>query len=291
MIYNKRAIISGTIVEIYEYERMIFTGKHNKNSKKNLKDVVDLQLKTKTTEEKEKNLKDSARRSKNMVKRLVNANLGVYTNYRGRMYPATFLTFTFKENIQDLEFANREFTKFIQRLNYATTGQKKAVLKYVAVNERQERGAIHYHVVFFNLPFVPVDKNKAIDFIEKGKLPKDYKVKNNLYDLWGHGGVDAQALAKDVKNADDVGSYMTKYMTKSYESEESETLSHKQRKEEMYKKRYLCSKELEKPLEVIMTEKELAIWQDTQAHKELFTTEFENEHLGKCRYTKYSILK
>lgn len=38
-----------------------------------------------------------------------------------------FLTLTFKENIQDIEYANNEFKKFIKRLNYDLYKTKKQI--------------------------------------------------------------------------------------------------------------------------------------------------------------------
>lgn len=42
----------------------------------------------------------------------------------------------------------------------------RGALKYLCVIERMESGRIHYHVLFFNMPYVPVEK---------------------IADIWGHG--------------------------------------------------------------------------------------------------------
>ena len=60
-----------------------------------------------------------------------------------------FVTLTFKDNIQDITITNREFKYFIQRLNYYLYHSKTQLLKYIATWEKQKRGAIHYHVIFF----------------------------------------------------------------------------------------------------------------------------------------------
>ncbi|MGX7112794.1 rolling circle replication-associated protein [Gemella cuniculi] len=57
-----------------------------------------------------------------------------------------FMTLTFK--IQDTDFSNNEFTNFIKRLNYKLREVKKTMLKYIAVWEKQKRGAIHYRIIF-----------------------------------------------------------------------------------------------------------------------------------------------
>lgn len=93
---------------------------------------------------------------------------------------------TFRDNIDDLDFANNEFKKFIKRLNY----NFKIKVKYSCVIEFQKRGAIHYHVVLYNL---------------KGKIDLD-----KLSLIWGHGFIKLNK----IKGVDNVGAYVCKYMTK-----------------------------------------------------------------------------
>jgi hypothetical protein len=106
-----------------------------------------------------------------------------------------FITFTFKENEQDVTNANIIFTNYIKRLNYHYFGTKDSVAKYVVVPEFQERGAVHYHAIFFNLPLV----NKRKEF-ESGEFAE----------LWGQGFIKIKLM----QNIPNVGLYMTKYMTK-----------------------------------------------------------------------------
>ena len=60
-----------------------------------------------------------------------------------------FLTLTFADNVTDIKYCNREFRKFIKRLNRRVYGTDKTKVRYLAVWEAQKRGAIHYHVVLF----------------------------------------------------------------------------------------------------------------------------------------------
>lgn len=53
-----------------------------------------------------------------------------------------FLSLTFSENLQDYSKANQHFKNWLK--NYQN-------LKYMAVKELQERGAIHYHLVVFDI--------------------------------------------------------------------------------------------------------------------------------------------
>jgi len=55
------------------------------------------------------------------------------------------LTLTFKDNIQDVEEADYYFKRFIENARRSIKAFKR--LRYIAVREEQERGAIHYHVL------------------------------------------------------------------------------------------------------------------------------------------------
>lgn len=108
-----------------------------------------------------------------------------------------FVTLTFSENVESIDYANDEFRKFIQRLNYRLYSTKKASLKYLATWEKQKRGSIHYHVIFFNLPFI---KN------------------SELKKIWKHGFVKINKI--DVDSKDNRGRYVSKYFSKDLEIKE-----------------------------------------------------------------------
>jgi len=92
---------------------------------------------------------------------------------------------TFAENMTDLKIANKLFRAFIRRLNKLFNLKTK----YISVIEFQKRGAVHYHVLFFNLPFFNIH-----DFEE----------------CWSHGYTNVQAL-HNIKN---VSAYVAKYLSK-----------------------------------------------------------------------------
>ena len=125
---------------------------------------------------------------------------------------STFLTLTFKENIQDIERANREFTLFIKRLKRYLKNQE---LKYIATWELQQRGAIHYHLVLFSVPYIKNDK---------------------LSELWGNGFIKINKIKETVKN-EAVGVYITKYFVKDLDKKANQ------------KKAYFSSRNLIKPKE------------------------------------------
>jgi hypothetical protein len=117
------------------------------------------------------------------------SNAGSFKDGKGSPYKPIFITFTFKENITDLTVANKEWTKFILRFNKRHF--KHGYLKYVGVPEFQKRGAVHYHVVFFNLPYM----TKIYDVIRQS---------------WGLGFT----LVETVKSTEHLINYVSKYLSK-----------------------------------------------------------------------------
>jgi len=138
--------------------------------------------------------KASLARSYTRLRRLLYANFNAFRKSNGEVVPVQFLTFTFGDNIRDLKIANKEFTLMISRLCYALKISRRT-LAYVAVPEFQERGAVHYHVLFFNLPF-----------IHGSDLNRFYS------DVWGKGFVFRETV--NFNDQHDVVKYMGKYLTK-----------------------------------------------------------------------------
>ena len=191
-------------------------------------------------ENKKKNLRKSAKRIMTLVKH----NAGMYFKSNGKKYPPIFLTLTFKDNIQDWEFANTEYMKFIKRLNYKVYGEKCSKLAYISVPELQERGAVHYHILFFNLPYV--DKSEVMA-------------------LWGHGSTrieveDPKGKSFDELDGESLGKYITKYMTKQFYSRDKkgEYKFYYDKATWEGKKVYFASKNLIKPVSFKITTSELS---------------------------------
>ncbi len=135
---------------------------------------------TQTGKRRKKNKEVNLMRARREIRNYINSNDGYYPPYK-----STFLTLTFRENLTDIKKANNHFKKFILRLNYKT-GHK---IKYITVIEFQKRGAVHYHTIFFNLPF-----------------------RTDLQTIWGQGYIKIKALEK----VDNVGAYICKYLQKEH---------------------------------------------------------------------------
>jgi len=126
-----------------------------------------------------KRREDSIARARERLYDLVAANI----NTNPEM--TTFITLTFADNVSTLSEANPLFRAFIRRLNNSFSLK----VKYISVVEFQKRGAVHYHVLFFNLPFFNI---------------------HEFEEIWGHGYTNVQAL-HNVKN---VAAYVAKYLSK-----------------------------------------------------------------------------
>jgi len=96
-----------------------------------------------------------------------------------------FITLTFNETHATKSLYDQDFKKFILRLNYALDTK----IQYVAVPEFQTRGALHFHLIFFNLRFIPA---------------------RSFEQIWGHGFTNIQVCKKIAA----ASSYLLKYLTK-----------------------------------------------------------------------------
>nr|WP_023842321.1 Rep5 [Geobacillus sp. 1121]AHB19301.1 Rep5 [Geobacillus sp. 1121] len=240
MKYSAKVVVSGHVVELYEYETEIKTGKDNKGGS------VGRAGKNASDEDKEKNRDLVLKRAKREVRRLINSNVDAWGE------KPKFFTLTFRENVTDIKWANNEFKKFRQRLSrYIWKCPNN--LKYVAVIEFQKRGAVHYHVVVFNMPYVP---------------------HGVLQEIWGHGFVHIRA----IDDCDNVGAYVTKYMTKSNDDERLRE-----------QKCYFSSRGLVKPVEEIIEKEDLDALRVALSPNKTYERDFHNEYVGKVSYEQYNL--
>ena len=183
--YNVKIIETPTSIEVWEYldKPVIHTVKTEKEKKKEL-DIQEYKEEKNASEHYDA-LKRKQKHYENMrwvLARIIDCNFDDKTK---------FMTLTFKENIDDVAYTNYEFNKFIKRLNFYLYNSKKQQLKYLAVWERQKRGAIHYHVIFFDFPYI------------KHEI---------LQKVWGHGFIKINKI--DVDSKDNRGRYVSKYFSK-----------------------------------------------------------------------------
>lgn len=250
---STKVVISGDIVEVYRYENGYMKGGEspNKNGRRG-NGCNDEQLDTdalQALEERQKALRlQTTRNAQKAVRRLVNANMGRY----GKDFTEKFLTLTFADHVTDIETANYEFLKFIQRANYQVFKSKQANLKYIAVPELTEIGRIHYHVILFNIPFIRADK---------------------LAEIWANGFIKINRINRTNGNA---GAYIAKYMTK-----DGDWLKGK--------KSYLTAKGLVQPEEITNEKRAKALADALPSYCETYSNTFENDNLGIISYKQYNI--
>lgn len=187
VVYDTKIVECNHIIEVYKYEKAIkgkqLTPGNDKKSREKTQEVI------------EDNVRRSLTRTRQNLRNLINCNFDNNTS---------FLTLTFAKNIIHVEQANYEFKKFKQKLQriYEKKGKK---LKYVGVIEFQDgkkyidkngdikkgigRGAIHYHLLLFDSPYI------------------DFKV---IGEAWGNGFISINKC----DDIDNMGAYLVKYMGK-----------------------------------------------------------------------------
>lgn len=187
MPYN-RAIVSGNVLEIYEYEKDIplFRNKRKRSTSSIDVPSVVSDRKDILSERELGRRRSSSGRASLAFRRLVSANL------IGTDRPI-LLALTYAENFGDLRGAYKDFTTFIQALRYRFGKD----FRYVAVPEFQKRGAVHFHALFWGLPSQLVLSERSTRFIAG---------------IWGHGFVDVVQTDGNIK----ISGYLSKYMAKAF---------------------------------------------------------------------------
>lgn len=247
---TQKIVISGNEITHSKYGKAIeYNGYGPKVDRKKKKRVLEIMKQSRNEEVQLKMFESSMQRSRRNVSNLIKCNAYFYPPFK-----PVFITLTFKENIQDTTEAHLHFNRFMKRLNDYVYGRKRTKVKYLAVIEFQKRGAIHYHVIYFNLPFVK---------------------KEVFTELWSHGYTDMKALDK-TKN---VAGYVTKYMTKDVANSNLNG-----------KKKYFCSRGLLKPI-VIKREPHVNRLLKQLPPMDSETRTYASKYLGEVTQTKHMLPK
>lgn len=258
-VVHQKIVHAGDVIELYHYEKPVVMGfsqatGHDKTRNENMaasqRQLLD-----------QDNKRRSLHRSKQTITRLINANLGKHGQQD------KFVTLTFKENIVDHQVANEEFRKFIKRLNYKVS-KKQSGLLYIAVAERQERGAIHFHCVFFNLPYI---------------------AHSELLKIWNKSQYNGAVNVKAIEKGGNVGAYIVKYIQKDFLAVrfgEGNLSSQKAKGQKLY----FRSQHLLKPTETALSEERMAEILGELALNEDYEMRYfeqENTHRGKVSYWQF----
>jgi hypothetical protein len=246
-VTRAKIVVSGKIVQVYEYEKTTVKGIIPGRNGYNEKEKEETQTEAENDFERVKIRMDNVYRAKTQCKRLINANAARYKT------SDKFVTLTFSDEITDLKTAMYEFKKFHQRLEYQV-----GKVQYVCVPEIQWKRfnkygvkVWHFHALFFGL---------------------DSILNKTLRKIWGLGFVRINAIDR----VDDLGSYVTKYMEKSFDMAQAKD-----------QKRYFASKGLRKSTEYRgKTIDDLPTIPDEY---KVFSMEYDNEKLGHVKFTQYRI--
>lgn len=227
---KKIMISTGTLVELFEYQKPVYynfspRGERSYEKKK-----------------KEKRREDSVYRARANIKRIVDGNAWCDG------YTPIFITFTFGEHITEPKDANKEWSLFVKRINF----KLKRKLKYLTVIEFQKQGRVHYHVLYFDLPYIE-------------------NIKTLFSDVWGNGFVNIKTI-KDVVH---LGGYVSKYLTK-------ENID----KKLVGQKAFFCSRNISKP-QKIRNEVTIDNFFNSDKIELTYETDYKSESYGLVRYSKY----
>jgi len=180
-----KLVVSGNTYELYKYEKPYF---YNWPNKQREEETYQKKLQS------DERTHFSIKRSRDKIRRLVNANVNAWGAHRSK-----FITYTFKDDITELKEARFYFAMYIRKVKY-----KYPNIKYLGVAEiqkqRYEKYGVkvwHFHVIFFNYPFV-------------------YGIKDEVAKMWTKGFIKVIATGH-VQN---YGAYVSKYLRKDlYEKE------------------------------------------------------------------------
>jgi len=226
---TKRLVISGSTFELYEYERCYF---YNRPPDK------------RTAGSAKPKSSANGRRDDNLIAARTQIRRLVLANERAWGQRLKFITFTFARNQCDLDGAMKMWDDYMKRMRRAY-----GPMKYLAVVEFQKRGAVHFHVLFFNLPFI-------------------YGVKDDLAEMWGHGFVKVITV-NHVKN---LGAYVSKYLRKEIMD-----------KRLLGRKAFFCSRGLIQPLEFRAEDRIDKVLAGYTLEEEV-QREYPSKHFGRITY-------
>lgn len=262
MTYNCAIKIAGSHITLKKYSK---SNSFNYTEKPRLS--VPQAEKGKSENKKENFLKSIMRPRKRLFD-LIACNVNQIADLRGNNQRPKFWTLTFKHNVTDLEVANAEFTKFNKRLSYHLYGVKSNVLKYICVPEFQKRGAVHYHVLYFNLPYV-----------EQKEFQK----------VWGQGFTFVESVSSKDE-IEDFAKYVSKYIKKE-NSKGEDNYDIYLEKDMLNQKRYFASRGLNKPSE-FKIDIDSDLYKRIMAELSEFHTsnyETENDFVGRMEINNYEI--
>lgn len=255
--YDIKLIDLGDYMQVYVFDKTKTKVSEDKkdfdlNLSKSKK--IELEQKNDTPKINDKIELKNIMRSKLSCQRLAKANINDWQ---------TFITLTFKDNIQDVKYANKRFRYFIDKIR-----RVKKDFKYLCITEFQKRGATHYHL----LTNISINDTKLMYHQEDNPKYKHIK-------YWLDGFTSVEEIKGDAKK---IVGYISKYMTKDIDNR---LFSHH---------RYLYSQNLKLPITNYIDtsdEKHLTFFQNKIQDKQLiynnnYYSNYDNSLITFLEYSK-----
>lgn len=241
---HQKIIQAGKMIEIWQYEKPFIGSRHKHVRKKKRRSKPLRSFRSAY----------SARQKKKAFQRLVVANIDA----KGA---PMLLSLTYAENMMNLKQGWADWSLFWKRLRYYF---KDIDLQYIAVPEFQKRGAVHFHVLLWGLPY---------EFLQTERNTR------HIASLWGKGFVDI--VQGDTNPA--LAGYLAKYLSKTYMDARL-----------LDRRCYSTSRGVERPTTLTSTT-EVAFFKDAWSgvvdvdNFLEFSTKYDTKWLGSCYYKRIRI--
>lgn len=128
----------------------------------------------------------------------------------------TFITLTFREDIKDIETANKELNKFL------TSWRRKLKIQgrefyYLGVPEYQKSGRVHYHILTSLENDIDIPKK---ELLKTYNPMKDKWYEHYYYNIphWSYGYSDSWDIVKNTDEEFNIALYLMKYLYKDLDS-------------------------------------------------------------------------
>lgn len=191
-LYDIKVVKCGDYVQVYNYENKRIRNRKELNSDLNLSKIKINSIFDKKNKSEIDKLDGCMIEQRNIIRSKLECQRIAKSNMQDW---CTFITLTFKENLTDIELANKKFRYFIDKIRRA-----KKDFKYLCIPEFQKRGAVHYHM----LCNISYENNELLYVQEDNSLYKHIK-------YWNYGFSSIEPIKGDFKK---VIGYISKYMTK-----------------------------------------------------------------------------
>jgi hypothetical protein len=263
MAEYRKVIKSGTVVEVYSYEKAPKReGRPRTKSKPPLRETPDDRGLSGPPQKRD----DNIRRSRQRFIRLVRSNTG-----RGDSNALITLTYA---AIVDIETATRHFNQFTGILRKALGNN----FRYIGVPEFQERGAVHFHVLYWGLPAELIEHERPNWKREEeiGQVDKIERGTRFIQNCWAYGYIDC--ISTD--NSEKLAGYLAKYMSKAMYDDRL-----------LRKRAYYCSRNVCRPDSSTFGPYVNFVNAQLEEKAKLISDhDFETKWLGKANYKKYELV-